>query len=247
MTEFYDHPELYDALLPARAEVPFYVGLAREQGGDVLALACGTGQLAIPVAAAGLPTVGLDLSREMLRVAEQRASAGGVPVSFVSADMRSFNLEREFALIFIARNALLHLLTTADLMALFATVRRHLTPGGLFAFDIFNPSVSRLARQQGQRVPVMKVSTPRFGLLTVDETAVYDSAAQVTTATWYISSDAQQDAWIVPLVLRSIFPQELPLLLSAAGLELIDRFGELSREPFRDGSRIQACLCRRRG
>jgi len=42
-----------------------------------------------------------------------------------------------------------------------------------------------------------------------------------------------------------IFPQELPLLLSAAGLELISRFGELSRAPFGPGSRVQVCLCRR--
>ena len=43
-----------------------------------------------------------------------------------------------------------------------------------------------------------------------------------------------------------IFPQELPLLISAAGLELISRFGELSRAPFGPGSRVQVCLCRRR-
>jgi hypothetical protein len=55
-----------------------------------------------------------------------------------------------------------------------------------------------------------------------------------------------RDAWVVPIVLRSIFPQELPLLLSAAGLELINRFGDLSRSPFVAGSRMQVCLCRRR-
>ena len=64
-------------------------------------------------------------------------------------------------------------------------------------------------------------------------------------ATWYISAPARPDAWVVPMVLRSIFPQELPLLLSAAGLELVARFGELSREPFGPGSRAQVCLCRR--
>ena len=46
------------------------------------------------------------------------------------------------------------------------------------------------------------------------------------------------------MVLRSIFPQELPLLISAAGLELINRFGDLSRAPFGSGSRVQVCLCR---
>ena len=43
-SEFYDYPDLYDALLPVGAEVPFYIDVARQQGGAVLELACGTGQ-----------------------------------------------------------------------------------------------------------------------------------------------------------------------------------------------------------
>lgn len=63
-SELYDHPDLYDALLPVGAHVPFYVDVARQQAGAVLELACGTGQLTIPIALQGLPTVGLDpLSR----------------------------------------------------------------------------------------------------------------------------------------------------------------------------------------
>ena len=40
-SNFYDYPDLYDALLPVGAEVPFYVDLARQQAGAVLELACG--------------------------------------------------------------------------------------------------------------------------------------------------------------------------------------------------------------
>jgi hypothetical protein len=90
------------------------------------------------------------------------------------------------------------------------------------------------------------VSTTRFGALTVEATHDYDSATQVNRATWYVSTPDPRDAWTLPLSLRSIFPQELPLLLSAAGLELINRFGELSRAPFGPRSRVQVCLCRRR-
>ena len=154
--------------------------------------------------------------------------------------------DRDFNLIFVARNSLLHLLSTADLLAAFTAVRRHLAAAGVFAFDIFNPDVSMLARPPGQRFPVMEVSTARFGPLCVEATHDYDSATQVNRGTWYISTPERRDAWTVPMVLRSIFPQELPLLLSAAGLELVSRFGDLSRAPFVAGSRAQVCLCRRR-
>jgi SAM-dependent methyltransferase len=245
LSDFYDHPDLYDALLPVGAHLPFYVDLARQQAGAVLELACGTGQLTIPIASLGFPTVGLDQSSAMLHVATTRAAAAGASVEFVRGDMREFALDRDFNLIFVARNSLLHLLSTADVVAAFTAVRRHLAPEGVFAFDIFNPAVSMLARPPGQRFPVMEVSTARFGPLSVEATNDYDSAAQVNRGTWYISTPDRPDAWVVPLVLRSIFPQELPLLLSAAGFELVSRFGELSRLPFGAGSRVQVCLCRR--
>lgn len=243
--DFYDYPDVYDALLPVGAHVPFYVDLARQQAGAVLELACGSGQITIPIAAGGLATVGLDQSAAMLGVAKQRAAAAGVSVAWVQDDMRDFALDRDFSCIFIARNSLLHLLTPADVVAAFSAARRHLAPDGVFAFDIFNPDVRFLDRPPGQRFQLMEVETGQLGRLSVEQTSDYDSTTQVNHATWYISTPAQRDAWVVPLVLRSIFPQELPALLAAAGLELISRFGELSRAPFGPGSRAQVCVCRR--
>ena len=245
-SDFYDHPELYDLLLPVDAHAAFYVDLARQRGGAVLELACGTGQLTVPVALLGLPAVGLDRSRAMLNGARRRASAAGTSVALVQGDMRDFALGRRFDLVFVARNSLLHLLSTADLLAALTAVRRHLTPDGIFAFDVFNPDVRLLARPAGQRFPVMAVTTATFGRLTVEATHDYDPSTQVNRATWYISAPDKPDEWTVPMVLRSIFPQELPLLISAAGLELITRFGDLSATPFGPGSRAQVCLCRSR-
>ena len=245
-SDFYDYPDLYDALLPVGGEVAFYADLARQQSGSVLELACGTGQLTVPIALEGFPTTGLDQSTAMLDVAKKRESAAGASVEFLQGDMRDFALGREFKLIFVARNSLLHLLSTEDLLAAFTAIRRHLAPDGVFAFDIFNPKVALLAKPAGQRFPVMEESETPFGPLSVETTNDYDAATQVNRATWYISTPDRPDAWIVPLVLRSIFPQELPLLLSAAGLELISRFGEHDRTPFVSRSRVQVCLCRRR-
>lgn len=246
VSDFYDHPELYDALLPVDAHVPFYLDLARQQSGAVLELACGTGQLTIPIASHGFPTVGLDRSSPMLKVAKRRASAANLPVAFVRGDMRYFALRRNFDFIFAARNSLLHLLSTADWLSTLAAIRRHLTPDGVFAFDIFNPDTRRLARHRGQRLPVMEVATAAFGPVRVEATHDYDPVTQVNHATWYISTPDTPDAWIVPMILRSIFPQELQSMISAAGLELINRFGELSGAPFGPGSRVQVCLCRAR-
>jgi SAM-dependent methyltransferase len=242
-SDLYEHPTLYDALLPAEAHVPYYLDLARQASGDVLELACGTGQLTAPIAAAGLPTAGLDLSAPMLTAARERAAAANVSVEYVPGDMRNFDLGRRFALIFIARNSLLHLHSTEDLLAAFAAVKRHTAPGGIFAFDIFNPNVRLLARPPEQRFPVFEKETESFGKLSVEETTDYDPATQVGRSRWYISAPGKPDAWVLPLDLRNIFPQELPLLLAAGGFHLKSRMGDLYETPFHSNSRSQVCLC----
>jgi SAM-dependent methyltransferase len=242
-SDIYDHPALFDALFPVRAHSPYYVELARQTSGDVLELACGTGQLTVPVASAGLPIVGLDTSAPMLNTARERAVAAKVSVEFVLGDMRNFDLGRQFGLIFIARNSLLHLHSTEDILSAFALVRRHLAPEGMFAFDIFNPSVRMLARPAGQRFSVMQVETESFGTLSVEETNDYDSATQVNRGLWYVSAQGKPDVWMLPLELRNIFPQELPLLLAARGLHLKSRAGDLEQTPFDSTSRVQVCLC----
>ena len=244
IADLYDQPALYDSLLPVGAHLPYYVGLARQHSGGVLELACGTGQLVVPIATAGVPTVGLDLSAAMLTAARELATRANAAIEFVRGDMRQFNLGRRFPFIFIARNSLLHLTATEDILATFAAVRRHLAPGGTFAFDVFTPAPGIHARPPGQRFPVMEVTTEAFGKLSVESTHDYDPVTQVDRGTWYISGADRRDAWVVPVVVRSIFPQELPLLVSAGGFELIDRFGSLSRTPFGSGSPLQVCLCR---
>ncbi|HEY7391593.1 MAG TPA: class I SAM-dependent methyltransferase [Bryobacteraceae bacterium] len=242
-SDLYDHPALYDALFPVGAHLPYYVELARQASGDILELACGTGQLTVPVAAEGLPVVGLDLSAKMLNTARERAAARKVSVEHLLGDMRNFDLGRGFGLIFIARNSLLHLHSTEDILATLAMVRRHLAPGGMFAFDIFNPNVRLLARPAGQRLPAFQKETESFGTLSVEDTYDYDAATQIGHGRWYISAQGKPDAWILDLVLRNIFPQELPLLLAAGGFHLKSRVGDLYETSFHSNSRSQVCLC----
>ena len=242
-SDFYQHPDLYDALLPVGAHLPFYLELARQHAGGVLELACGTGQLTVPIAGGGSRTCGLDQSAAMLAGARRRALTAGVSIDLVEADMRTFELNRQFDFIFIARNSLLHLSSVEDVIATFDSVRRHLAPGGVFAFDVFNPDVKILARPTGQRFPVMSVATDLFGTLFVEGTHDYDAAQQVDRCTWFISTRDTPDKWVVPVVVRSIFPQELPLLIAAGGLRLNNRFGDLSRHPFVANSPQQICVC----
>jgi len=243
-TSIYSHPRLYDLLFPPGAYAPFYAERARREGGPVLELACGTGQLIVPIARSGIRAAGLDLSAEMLEAARDRARAASAQVDLVQGDMRDFDLGERFGLVYVARNSLLHLHETDDLLACFAAVRRHLRPGGAFVFDVFNPSVRLLAVPAGKRFEVMRVHDPERGEVVIEQVGDYDAAAQVNRATWYFSAPGAPDFLAAPLHLRSIFPRELPLLVAAGGFRLESRHGDFDGSPFASNSRHQVCVCR---
>ena len=243
---FYSHARLYDLMFPGgEPAVDFYRAEADRQGGSVLELGCGTGHKLIPIASDGHPCVGLELSADMLAEAQRKADERGVAVQWVQGDMRDFDLGGRFDLVFIAANSLLHLYEAADLVSCFRSVRRHLAPGARFVFDVFNPSVHFLAEADGSRRTREALSfvDPERGNVSVDVAETYDAAGQVTRGTWHLSTDSEPDFVVVPLEIRSIFPQELPLLLSLAGIRLVERFGDWSGGPFVGDAALQLCVC----
>jgi SAM-dependent methyltransferase len=244
--EFYSHPKLYDLMFPGGGPaVDFYRADASRQGGRVLELACGTGRKLIPIASDGRPCVGLDLSVDMLAEAQRKEDGRGTAVEWIQGDMRDFDLGRMFDYVFIAANSLLHLHEPADLVSCFRSVRRHLSPGAKFVFDIFNPSVRLLAEADGVRRTRESLSftDPDRGNVSVDVAETYDAPAQVTRGTWYLSTISEPDFVVAPLEVRSIFPQELPLLLSLGGLRLVECFGDWFGGPLASDAPLQLCIC----
>jgi SAM-dependent methyltransferase len=247
---FYDDPALYDRVTaPPAASVEFYVDLARDTRGDVLELACGTGRVTIPIAQAlaaqpGRSVTGLDLAPAMLDAARTKAVAARVAAELLRGDMRRFTLGRRFELIFVAFNSLLHLTTNEALTECFACVREHLAPGGAFAFDVFNPSVQMLARSPSERMTVARIPDDELGEIHVEATMDYDAATQVNRSTFHFSAPGRADYMTAPIHLRSLFPLELPLLLSANGFVLETRYGDFGGEPFGSDSARQVCICR---
>jgi len=257
--DLYDDPQLYDLLFPAARDITsvrdeprkqlmiaaerFYAEEAGRTGGRVLEMGCGSGRLTVLLAQDGIDIAGADLSVPMLEAARARARTAAVEVPFVQADMRDFDISGQFATILIPGNSLLHLLTIEELEQCFASVRRHLAPGGRLVFDISKWDMSRYTRDPGQRYPAFTLDQPGSGEITVEEISSFDAAAQVRHIVWYISTVNAPDFRKIDYQLRGIFPQELLLLLKCAGFQLETRYGEFTREPFGATSPRQVCIC----
>ncbi|HZO61352.1 MAG TPA: class I SAM-dependent methyltransferase [Gaiellaceae bacterium] len=154
--------ELYDPWSRSVVEdVAFYVAEARkaagragaEPAGPVVELGVGTGRIAVPVAAAGVPVIGIDRSRAMLEVCRERAEAAGVAgrVDLRVGDFRRPPVTERVALVMCPFRAYLHLPDDdGERLAALGAARELLVPGGVLAFDVFAPSADDVEETHGR-------------------------------------------------------------------------------------------------
>lgn len=132
-------------------DVPFYLAEAKRSGGPVLELGVGTGRIAVPIAAAGIEVVGVDLSAGMLEVARERAELAGVELDLRQGDMRDPPVEGAFPLVLCPFRSLLHMETDEDRRLALRAVARCQAPGsGRFIFDVFTPAEDDIAETHGR-------------------------------------------------------------------------------------------------
>jgi SAM-dependent methyltransferase len=123
------------------ADLPLWRELAAEAGdGPILELGCGTGRVALDLAARGHDVTGLDCDPSFTAALAARARERGLRVDAVTADARSFDLGgRTFALA-IAPMQVAQLLGGADgRAAMLRCARRHLQPRGTLAVALADP------------------------------------------------------------------------------------------------------------
>jgi len=126
----------------------FYCELARQSGGPVLEIGCGTGRILLPTAREGIEIHGVDNSAPMLAILKESLARDqpGVRdrVSIHAGDMRDFRLGRRFPLVTIPFRPMQHMYTVADQVRALTTAATHVQNGGILAFDVFYPKFERL-------------------------------------------------------------------------------------------------------
>jgi len=145
MSEYDAIAELYDPWSRTVTEdIGFYVAEARRARGTVVELGVGTGRIAVPVAVAGVPVIGVDSSARMVDVCRRRAEAAGVEhlVDLRLGDLRDPPVPERVRLVTSPFRALLHLETDAERRQALASAYRLLEPGGRFVFDVFAPDAA---------------------------------------------------------------------------------------------------------
>ena len=161
----YDDDPMFD---PAVVGPTVDVLAALAGDGRALEFGIGTGRIALPLAAGGVPVHGIDLSRAML--ARLAAKPGGEGIAVTVGDFASTRVEGAFRLVYLVYNTIMNLTTQAAQVACFRNATTHLEPGGVFVIDVGIPDLRRLP--YGERFVIFDASPTHWG---ADE---YDVATQ---------------------------------------------------------------------
>ena len=133
------------------ATVAFYREILTAEGlrpRTAVDLACGTGTVSILLAQQGLRVIGVDMSEEMLTVAQQKAGDMDNPPRFVCQHLQKLVLPRGVDLAVCALDSLDYITDPNDCAEAIRRVYRALNPGGILIFDVNTPE--KLRAMDGQ-------------------------------------------------------------------------------------------------
>ena len=203
-------------------------------------LACGTGRLANSLVRDGADYTGLELSPDFADLAKKKLNQYCNTPTIVMGDMRNFQLNKAFDLIFIGFNSFLHLLTDEDAISFFSSVKNHMHKNSRFLIDIYIPNPLFLYRPEGVRFLVLEYTDSVLEkFVTVEESNLYDIDTEINELTWHFINDKKTEFAVEKFSVRMYFPSKMNQLLIDNGFQILHQWGDYYRTPLGEGSNLQ--------
>ena len=206
-------------------DVGFYVDEARRAGGPVVELGVGTGRIAIPTAAAGVPVIGVDSSAAMLAVCREHAELAGVAglLDLRQGDLAAPPVSERVRLVTCPFRAYLHLRADGERVAALRAAGELLMPGGRLVFDVFAPGADDIAETHGRWLE--------------REPGIYERADwDVDSRTLTLS--VRGDEGETTMSLAWLAPERWHELVEEAGFTVEATYGWFDRSPYAGGEDI---------
>jgi len=240
----------YDAIHDAfDDDIGLWASLAGRTDRPVLEVGCGSGRIAVELAAAGYRVTGLDPSPTMLALGRQRAAARGAAVTFVEGTALDGGFAADtFGLVLVPLDVFLYCEDGPSQVATLRALAGAMTYNGTLVLDLPGPALWLDPASDGQPELVYSGETAagtRFDCwhLHFDDLAAQTRELRVTY------ESLNQEGLVLRHVsehrLRYVYPAELEYLLAAAGLELSGLFGDYELGPLTNDSARMVATARR--
>jgi SAM-dependent methyltransferase len=229
----YRATSVYQMLFGDRShDLPFYLEVAAAcgDGARVLDYGVGTGRVALPLARAGHPVMGVDDAPAMLAtladlVAEEPPEVRA-KLEWRLGCARDLRLGARFDLVICPFNGLAHHHHDDAIGAFLEAVRTHLAPEGRFAFDVLLPNPVTM-EGTSSHIPWFR-HPERQSVCRATEDIHYDPATELLTITTTMRDmEEERPDEVLQLVLRQHHPAALEALLSRHGFEVLSRSDDL--------------------
>jgi len=219
-----------------RADVDFIMGeLSLSAGSKVLDLFSGTGRHSIELSRRGIAAVGVELNRDYVSLAEQRAHEAGVTPRFLTGDARTipFGSGYDAAIIMWASFGYF---SDEDDRAVIKKVHSALKPGGRFLIEVHNRDriIRSFSAHAEHVVDGVKVTEDREfdGLASRVRGKIRREEKSGTVE--------RETNW------RLYSPHELKGILEDMGFLFIAGYGGLDRRPIDLDTKLMRLVCKKR-
>lgn len=216
-----------------------YSRLAAEYQGGILDVGCGTGRVLIHLAQAGYEVNGIDNDRAMLDHLERKLNQRPQlrdKISYTHGDALKHDYDRQFSLILLTYNVLMHFREQEQQVALLRQLRRWLINDGLLVIDLPNAGPAFASEDTDSLTLERKILDPETGhMIMLQSVSMLDRASQILYVDWIydeIDGDGAVKRLLAPHQLRYFFLPELRLLLDRCGFAVHAVDGDTEGVPY---------------
>jgi SAM-dependent methyltransferase len=232
--------QFYDAEQASRDDLELWRSVGEQwRGARILELGAGSGRVTVVLAPLAHSLVGIDLSPELLRLAQARLD-GWPHAHLLQADMRAPPVRRPFDLIVAANDPLSHLVDPTDRDRVLSTVARLLAPGGRFVLDALwlAPGEAAAVASKGGRVRRRTALVAGDAVQVVERWERQSGADRCCLAHYEYHRDGRQPV-VAEFAAHDWSAAELFDRLARAGLSIAQVWGSYRRAPWRPSSASQ--------
>ena len=231
MSQFKDYAYYYDLFYKDK-DYKYESELVIEQlkknginGESIISFGCGTGRHENCLAEMGLKIHGIDISKDMIEIANSVNIKGNM--SFEVSDIRTYSSDIKYNAVISLFQVISYQITNDDILNTFSSARKLLKKGGIFLFDVwYGPGVltslpevriKRIHDDNGTRV--YKIAEP---IMHYDKNVV-DVCYEVLVDDGINPVKSFEEKHVV----RYYFRPEIECFLEKSGFKLIDNYSPI--------------------